>query len=267
MSNHGSKPDDDDIYDLREEPAPITPPARDGGPAVRISGTADVPDETVAVSPVGAKRVAGRSVMAAIPYRKGLSNEPIEPSEPPSSQLRDVIVPIVLIVAGLIATVVDGTHADGRVIPLSAAIGPVTLNVICGLALAVAAVFGASLLGGISFHEPPWQIILKVCSVALLPGPLGSMADHAVGGMDGNIVGAGRHRLVFRLVLGRLSAQLVGSNCLRHADLDHPHGSQLHDLPVRRRDERKRDLKEASSQGGRATVFGIATDEKSDGHG
>jgi hypothetical protein len=56
--------------------------------------------------------------------------------------------------------------------------------------LAVLAVLGGSMAAGIAFEGPMWQNILKLCAVALLPLPIGSMTGRAVGGINGDIVSA-----------------------------------------------------------------------------
>src|SRR5436305_592896 len=38
--------------------------------------------------------------------------------------------------------------------------------------------------------EPPPVVILKLCAVALAPGAVGSLADHWIGGFNGNMAGA-----------------------------------------------------------------------------
>jgi hypothetical protein len=130
-----------------------------------------------------------RSVMAGIPYRKGLQPEPVAAPSKIPSEFRDVLLPIALIVAGLFATASDAMHGNaGNTIPLANVILPLSFNILIGLSLAVTAVLGGSMLAGIAFHGPMWQNILKLCSVALLPLALGSIVGRAVGGINGDIV-------------------------------------------------------------------------------
>jgi hypothetical protein len=132
-----------------------------------------------------------KSVMAGIPYRKGLRPEPVVAPSAVPSQIRDVILPIALIVAGLIAAAVDAMQSTGAPdTTLGGVIGPLILNIFLGLSLAVLAVLGGSMAAGIAFEGPMWQNILKLCAVALLPLPIGSMAGRAVGGINGDIVSA-----------------------------------------------------------------------------
>jgi hypothetical protein len=127
--------------------------------------------------------------MAGIPYRKGLQPEPAEKPSAVPSQIRDVVLPIGLIAAGLIAAAVDAVHSTGNPgATLASVAGPLILNIAVGLGLAVTAVLGGSALAGIAFDGPMWQNVLKLCAVALLPLPMGSMAGRAVGGINGDIV-------------------------------------------------------------------------------
>jgi hypothetical protein len=132
-----------------------------------------------------------KSVMAGIPYRKGLQPEPAaQPSAMPS-QIRDVVLPIVLIAAGFAAAAVDARHSTGNPgTTLANVAGPLILNLAVGMSLAVTAVLGGSAMAGIAFDGPMPQNILKLCAVALLPLPLGSMAGRAMGGINGDVVSA-----------------------------------------------------------------------------
>jgi hypothetical protein len=146
------------------------------------------------VAPAPAPRVThdlSKSVMAGIPHRKGLQPEPRAMPSAIPSQVRDVILPIALIAAGLFAAATDAMQATGSPgTTLGNVIGPLILNIVVGLGLAVVAVLGGSMAAGIAFEGPIWQNILKLCAVALLPLPIGSMAGRAVGGTNGDIVSA-----------------------------------------------------------------------------
>lgn len=130
-----------------------------------------------------------RSDAAALPRRKPLQRE--APPEPPAvSPVRDYILPAILIVVGLALCLLDGMYkGDDAAVPLHAAVGPVTLNIAASLALAIGAVFAASAMGGVAFHEPVPIIIYKLCAVALAPGAIGSLATHWIGGINGDIAG------------------------------------------------------------------------------
>ena len=130
-----------------------------------------------------------KSVMADIPYRKGLRTEPAEAPAAVPSQIRDILLPLALIAAGLWAAAADAmAGTGGSNTTLASVAGPLILNIAVGLSLAVAAVLGGSMMAGIAFHGPLWQNILKLFAVALLPLPLESMAGRAVGGINGDIV-------------------------------------------------------------------------------
>jgi hypothetical protein len=127
--------------------------------------------------------------MAGIPRRKGLSSDPVEsaPALPPV--VRDFVLPIVLLVLGVWATVAEAMHgANGQTVPFASAIVPMALNGIVGLGLGVGAVVLGSAMAGIALEGPMWQNILKLCGVALLPLPLGALAGRSVGGINGDIV-------------------------------------------------------------------------------
>jgi hypothetical protein len=76
--------------------------------------------------------------------------------------------------------------------------------------LGIGAVYLASAFGGVSFVDPVWQVILKLCAVAILPGPVGGLLQHFVGGINGDIlctfvtVGLyfGLFMLLFRMAIG-----------------------------------------------------------------
>jgi len=166
------------------------------GKIIQVPEFADVefaaPLEAAPADAQSAPRVtidASRSVMADIPYKKGLQPEPPAAPSVVPAQIRDILLPIVLIAAGLYAAATDAMQGTGGpAATLSSVLGPLILNIALGLSLAVAAVLGGSMVAGIAFHGPMWQNILKLCAVALLPLPVGSMAGRAVGGINGDIV-------------------------------------------------------------------------------
>lgn len=130
-----------------------------------------------------------RSETAALPRRKGLQREE-KPSEPAVSPLRDFVLPGILIAAGVALCLLDGTYKGDEVwVSLHTAVGPVIVNMLVSLAFAIGAVFVASAMGGVAFHEPIPVIIYKLCAVALAPGALGSLATHWIGGINGDIAG------------------------------------------------------------------------------
>jgi hypothetical protein len=144
--------------------------------------------------PAAAKPAVGmparKSVMADIPYRKGLQPEaPVAAAVTIPPIVRDVVLPVILIVAGVYATTADAMQASGArdSVSVAAVIGPVIVTIIVGLGLAVAAVLGGAIVAGIAFDGPLWQNIVKLCAIALLPLPVGSMVGRSIGGINGDI--------------------------------------------------------------------------------
>ena len=134
-------------------------------------------------------RTTIRSDTASLPYRKGLQRE-APPPAPTISPPRDYILPAILIVVGLALCLLDGTYkGDDASVPLRAAIGSISFNIAASLALAIGAVFAASAMGGVAFHEPIPLVIYKLCAVALAPGAIGSLATHWIGGFNGDMAG------------------------------------------------------------------------------
>lgn len=120
-------------------------------------------------------------------YRKRLAPEPVK--QPPAfSPARDGVLPGILIAAGLALCVVAGRYqGDGQWFPIHAVIGPVALDILTGLALVIGAVFAASAMGGVAFHEPVPLIIYKLAAIALAPGAVGQIAGAYIGGYNGDI--------------------------------------------------------------------------------
>ena len=160
-----------DVSPAEVPPAAFVPPpivierqAADGS----ISTVGTVARQTVRLDP-------------AIPFRKGLQREE-KPAPPAFSPLRDLVLPTLLIVAGVALTLLDGIYKgpDGWV-TLPSVIGTVSISMATSLAFAIAAVFAASAMGGVAFDEPVPVIIYKLCAVSLAPGAIGSIATHWIG--------------------------------------------------------------------------------------
>jgi hypothetical protein len=104
------------------------------------------------------------------------------------SLVRDGVLPAVLIVVGAVLCVTAGSYqGDQRWLGIEHVLGPVTLNVVTGLALVIVAVFAASAMGGVCFQEPFGLIIYKLCAIALAPGALGQLSQAYIGGFNGDM--------------------------------------------------------------------------------
>ena len=143
--------------------------------------------------------------------KKPLAPEPSEEIKPMPFAL-GVLAPIALIVVGVAVCFVDATYkGPGAPSPaLSQIMLPTVLQLVLAVGLGIGAVYLASAFGGVSFVDPVWQVILKLCAVAILPGPVGGLVQHFVGGINGDIfctfttVGLyfGLFMLLFRMAIG-----------------------------------------------------------------
>jgi hypothetical protein len=126
--------------------------------------------------------------LGAIPYRKGLQPEPAA-EEPPPSALRNVVLPVLLILMGVALACADGVYRGPSDHPLRLhqAIGSVSLNAVAGVALVVMGVLGASAMGGVAFQDSVPVIILKLCAIALPPTAIGGLLSNYIGDVNGAI--------------------------------------------------------------------------------
>ena len=165
--------------------APPVDPTMPKRPA-RAAAAVAAPAASARANAVAA--AAGRSVMGGVPVRKGLSTEPVVEKELVPAVLRDVVLPLAMIAVGLYLAVADATRAnDGTALALAKVAPALVISVIAGLGLAVTAVLAGSAMAGIAFSGPMWQNLLKLCAIALLPLPAGSLVGKSIGGINGDI--------------------------------------------------------------------------------
>jgi hypothetical protein len=90
---------------------------------------------------------------------------------------------------------------------------PTTITMIAYVFVMIVTVLGVSLCMGMAFHTPPKVTALKIAAIALIPGPIGAIVDHTLGGMNGNIMGVfaavGLYTLLVKCIL-RLTWDYTG---------------------------------------------------------
>jgi hypothetical protein len=138
-----------------------------------------------AVSQAAAERALSRGYM---PAHKRVITEDENPL-PTYNALLDLYLPLALLPAGAILALLQAMYFEKHEHSFAQAIGPTLIVIIASVGLMVAAVLGAALFLGMVFHTRPRQTALKIAACALLPGPVGGIVDHVVGGMNGNILG------------------------------------------------------------------------------
>jgi hypothetical protein len=196
--------------------APAAAPARARGTGTTFVPPAVVIEREEADGTVSTVSAAARPVVKAqnplLMHRKGLKPEPkVEMKEPAAiSALRDYVLPVIFLVGGVVLSLLDGAYQNDAWQPITQNLTTVLTNMLAGVVIAVAAVFGASAMGGIAFTDSVPLVMLKLCAVALAPAAIGSLCGKFIGGFNGHmadpIIGLGCYFLFFIMVF-RLTLQ------------------------------------------------------------
>jgi len=123
--------------------------------------------------------------------------------------LRDVIIPIPIIVAGLALSYLNVTQypMPGKVAaPPGAAVGMVAIGAVASVVLVVGAIFLTTVLADVTFVGSFANGILRLCAVAIGPSAIYGIMAAVVGGetTDGSMAGTALGAFLTIIVLGLL---------------------------------------------------------------
>ncbi len=169
----------EDLYNLAPDPtAPVQPQN------VRPVESAPI------AAPAAVSNRPGPSIDPRLIGKKPLSNEPVVEAKP-LPFWRGVLLPEVLIVVGFGLSILNVAYqGSGKVHSVGVSTAPAAFQMLAGVGLVFAAIYCASLMGGVSFSDPIWQVAIRLGAIALLPGAVGGLLQHWMGDLNGQIFGS-----------------------------------------------------------------------------
>ena len=184
--------DESDEYDLAPEPevkrAPLAATTK-ASPAVGLAaapGAADAPlPRAVAAAPM---------TVHIPPQRKGLAPQERTPDDelaPKTSNVRDFVVPSVLIAVGIALRFVETMSPAATKTPLDfgPALGAVGIKVCLSVGLLLGAMFLTVQMLEVCFVGPLHRTAYKLVAIAIAPGALYGILSYAGGEMYGSMIG------------------------------------------------------------------------------
>ena len=168
----------DDLYDLSPDPVA---PARAPKAAVAESAAPEAAPVPSRLGPTIDPRLIGR---------KPLQPEPVVEAKP-LPFWRGVLLPEALLVLGFALSVLNVAYqGTSTVHSVGVSAAPAAFQMLTSIGLVFAAIYFASIMGGVSFHDPIWQVGLRLAAIALLPGAVGGLLQHWLGNPNGEILGS-----------------------------------------------------------------------------
>ena len=171
----------------------------------------------------GAPRVNAAAIMAAkgLPPPRGRTKAQRELDTAKSGQeeleemaktnlLRDVIIPIPIILAGLALSYLNVTQwpmPGKQAAPPSQAVGMVAVGAVASVVLVVGAIFLTTVLADVTFVGKFHNSILRLCAIAIGPSAIYAIMASVVGGgdgADGSMAGTALGALLTIVVLAAL---------------------------------------------------------------